>query len=91
MKDSTKSYKRGEHPNSQKNLSNKGRGLQYGQKKAPHMIRVTKDGWEGVSKQIEKLGERSLSDFVERLGRGHIEVLATEDKSLIILKKIGQN
>ena len=55
------------------------------------MIRVTKDGWEGVSKQIEKLGERSLSDFVERLGRGHIEILATEDKSVIILKKIGQN
>jgi len=91
MKSPDRNYKRGEHPNSQKNLSNKGRGLKYGQKKAPHMIRVTDDGWEGVSSQIEKLGERSLSDFVERLGRGHIEIIATEDESVLILKKMVQN
>jgi len=88
MKKSKSKYAPGEHPNSQANLTNRGRGLEYGQKKEPHMIRVTDDGWKGISRQIEKLGERSLSDFIERLGRGHIEIVATEDESVTILKKI---
>lgn len=68
-------YTQGRHPNSLANLSKTdGRPKQYGSKKQRKNISVTPEAWEGVGKLAEKYGCSNKSEFIEKLGRGLIEL-----------------
>ena len=67
--------KRGQHPNSLANL-NGGRPTIYEEEKKRRTLTVTESGWEGVTELVEDLGCSSVSDLLERLGRGQIKVSA---------------
>lgn len=68
---------RGQHPNSQKNLTHEGRPSSeeiYGEPKQNRTITVTESGWEGVKSYLKEAGYKSPSEFLELLGRGVISV-----------------
>lgn len=71
-------YSQGENPRSLDNLSP--RDPVYGAKKKRHEITVTDEGWEGAKEAIKQAGFSSLSDLVEKLGRGLAEVRLKEDE-----------
>lgn len=67
------SSRRGQHPNSQKNLIHKGRPSSeelYGEPTGNRTVTVTASGWEGVKKYVKAAGYKSPSEFLELLGRG---------------------
>lgn len=65
--------KRGEHPNSLANL-NGGRPTLFGKKKKPKNITVTEEAWDGVSSLAQKSGCKSVSELIEKLGRGEVQL-----------------
>jgi hypothetical protein len=68
---------RGKHPNSQKNLTHKGRPSSedlYGEATGNRTVTVTESGWEGVKRFVKEAGYRSPSEFLEFLGRGIVSV-----------------
>lgn len=65
-------YSQGENPRSLENLSP--RDPLYGTKKKRREISVTDEGWEGARTAIKQAGFSTLSDLVEKLGRGIAEV-----------------
>ncbi|MGL6337912.1 MAG: hypothetical protein ACRC80_02090 [Waterburya sp.] len=68
-------YSQGRHPNSLANLSKTdGRPKQYESKKERKNISVTSEGWEGIGKLAERYGCSNKSEFIEKLGRGLIEL-----------------
>ena len=69
---------RGQHKNSLKNLSRKGRPREYDEPKAGHRVTVTRTGWESASKLIDSMG-MSVSEFLEQLGRGGVTVISTHE------------
>lgn len=72
--DSTK-YKQGEHPNSLKNLTyHQGRKAKYGQNKSKRGVTLTDEGWEGIQNLAIEHGCSSASDFLEKVGRGLVEI-----------------
>lgn len=54
-----------------------GRGLMYDTRKIQHTVTVTSDGWDGVKVVAENQGV-SVSEFLEKIGRGQLAVLDTE-------------
>lgn len=66
---------RGQHPNSLANL-NGGRAKIYNEEKKRRTLTVTEEGWDGVVELVENLGCNSVSDLLERIGRGQIKVSA---------------
>lgn len=69
--------RRGQHPNSQKNLTHEGRPSSeeiYGEPKQNRTVTVTDSGWEGVKNYVKEAGYKSPSEFLELLGRGEISV-----------------
>ncbi len=73
-------YSKGKHPNSLANLhpgSGGGRPKGYlSQEKKRRNLTVTDAGWEGVKPVIKQLGCSSVSEFLEKLGRGEIKISA---------------
>jgi hypothetical protein len=70
-------HQRGKHPNSQKNLTHKGRPSSeeiYGEPTGNRTVTVTSSGWEGVKQYVKEAGYKSPSEFLELLGRGIISV-----------------
>jgi predicted GIY-YIG superfamily endonuclease len=56
------------------NLIHEGRPTIYSQPKKQRYLSVTNEGWEGTKLLVKKLGCTSISDFVEKLGRGHFDL-----------------
>ena len=69
-----KKYERGKHPSSLANLNYRGgRPKTFKTKKKQRTLTVTEEGWEGLQPVIEALGCKSVSDFLEKVGRGLLE------------------
>lgn len=68
-------YSQGKHPNSLANLNKtEGRPQQYKSKKERKNISITSEGWEGIGKLAQQYGCSNKSEFIEKLGRGLIEL-----------------
>lgn len=63
------------HPNSLANLKD-GRPPLFDEKKKVRAVSVTQTGWDGILQAAEAVGCDSISEFLERLGRGEVEVSA---------------
>lgn len=69
--------RRGQHPNSQRNLIHTGRTssvVLYGEPTHNRTVTVTDSGWKGVKQYVKEAGFRSPSEFLELLGRGVVPV-----------------
>lgn len=78
------SHKRGEHPNSQANLEQGRLQTKYGEKKKVCQVSLTptaRKNLEQLAEQFAKDGKRrtSLSDLLERLGRGQLELVVAKE------------
>ncbi len=70
-------YAPGQHPKSRANLTyHEGRPAAFGSRKKTRSITVTEEGWEGAQTIVRDLGCSSVSEFMEKLGRGQIKVSA---------------
>ena len=68
-----KQYTQGQHPNSQANLTCQvGRPKAFGADKKKRYLSVTDEGWEGASEAVRAFGCSSVSEFLEKLGRGQL-------------------
>jgi hypothetical protein len=73
-----KHYHRGQHPNSLENLTyNGGRPQQYDTSKKTRTVTVTDEGWLGFEQLAKQYGCSNKSEFIEKLGRGLIELKAS--------------
>jgi hypothetical protein len=75
--DSRDDDRRGQHPNSQKNLIHTGRTssvVVYGEPIRNRTVTVTDSGWNGIKQYVKEAGFRSTSEFLELLGRGVVPV-----------------
>ena len=72
-----KTYKPGEHPNSRANLVHNGRPKAYATEKKQRYLSITEEGWEGAQAAVKAYGYTSLSDLIEKLGRGHVKISAS--------------
>ena len=69
-------YKPGEHPNSLANLIHQGRPKAYGTEKKQRYLSITEEGWNGV-KNVAKMADcNSVSDLLEKLGRGDFKIIS---------------
>lgn len=67
----------GQHPNSKANLIyHEGRPQAFGTKKLKRNLTVTEEGWERLQMVIKEVGCSSVSEFLEKLGRGQLKVSA---------------
>lgn len=74
----SKKYTPGSHPNSRANLTyHKGRPKVFSTTKKKRNLTVTEEGWEGLKPVLESTGCNSVSEFLEKVGRGQIEVLSS--------------
>lgn len=65
---------RGQHPNSLANLQHGGRPSVFEEKKKVRAVSVTQQGWNGISQMAEQYGCSSISEFLEKLGRGEVKI-----------------
>ncbi len=66
-------YTPGQHPNSQANLTyHGGRPKAFGSEKKKRYLSVTDEGWEGATEFARAAGCSSVSEFLEKLGRGQV-------------------
>ncbi len=71
-------FPKGQHPNSLANLTyHKGRKSNYGTPKSKRGVTLTDEGWNGIKVLAEQHGCSSVSDFLEKVGRGLVEVKAS--------------
>ena len=71
-------YTQGQHPNSLANLTyHKGRKSDYGTRKSKRGVSLTDEGWNGIKSLANEHGCTSVSDFLEKVGRGLVEVKAS--------------
>ncbi len=63
---------RGHHYNSLANLQP--RAKTYSEEKKRRTLTVTDSGWTGAVEVIEAAGCSSVSEFMERLGRGEVKI-----------------
>jgi hypothetical protein len=66
--------KRNVHQNSLANLQHNGRPAAFGSKKKPRNLSLTEEGWAGISEMAKAAGCSSVSEFMERLGRGELKI-----------------
>lgn len=70
-----KGFKPGEHPNSQANLTyHGGRPKAYSGDKKQRYLSITEEGWEGAQSAARVAGCSSLSDLIEKIGRGQLQL-----------------
>ncbi len=60
------------HPNSLANLTGRPRAYINEQKKR-RSLSITDTGWEGAQPIVRQAGCSSVSEFIEKLGRGQID------------------
>lgn len=68
-------YSSGKNPKSLENLIHEGRpsGEQvYGEPKKKRTLTVTESGWQGLIKASKADGCTSVSEYLEKIGRGQI-------------------
>lgn len=66
-------YAPGQHPNSQANLIyHAGRPKAFGAEKKKRYLSVTDEGWNGAIEAVKASGCNSVSEYLEKLGRGEI-------------------
>jgi hypothetical protein len=61
-------------PRSLANLTRDGRPQAWGAPKRARRVTVTDEGWQGCQAAAEAAGAASVSDLLERIGRGLIVV-----------------
>jgi len=71
-------YAPGENPNSQENLQP--REPIFGERKKRRELTVTEEGWIGVKSLAKDSGCTGVSDLLEKLGRGLIEIKNPAEK-----------
>ena len=72
---SEQKYSKGEHPNSLSNLTyHQGRKSDFGQRKKTRGVSLTDEGWENMKLLASEHGCSSVSDFLEKIARGIMEV-----------------
>jgi hypothetical protein len=72
-----KKYTQGEHPNSLANLTyHKGRQSDFGERKKTRGVSLTDEGWNRMKLLAELYGCSSVSDFLEKVARGLVEIKA---------------
>ncbi len=67
------SYPIGKNPKSLQNLIREGRPsgeVVFGEPKKKRTLTVTETGWKGANVTIKAAGYSSVSEYLERLGRG---------------------
>lgn len=69
-----KKVKPGKHPNSLKNLKLGGNKLRYEQPKKRRSISLTDEGWDKCRQLTKENFGLSVSEFMEQLGRGEIDL-----------------
>jgi len=72
-------YAPGKNPNSLDNLIHSGRpsGEEiYGETKKKRTLTVTESGWQGVVRAARAAGCTSVSEYMEKIGRGHVGLSA---------------
>ena len=76
---STTKYSPGKNPNSLANLKlgqgTKPRGFDCEEKKRRNLS-VTETGWQGTQSVVKQYGCKSVSEFLEKLGRGQLDLSA---------------
>ena len=74
-------YPKGKNPNSLANLKlgygGRPKGFESEGKKR-RSLSVTETGWEGTQLAIKKYGCKSVSEFLEKFGRGQLDLYETE-------------
>ena len=72
-------YPRGKNPNSLANLTlgygAKPKGFDSEEKKRRYLT-VTDTGWEGMKSFVSQYGCKSVSEFMEKVGRGQLDISA---------------
>jgi hypothetical protein len=58
------------NPKSLENLQHEGRPLLHGEPKRTREVSVTQTGWDGAKQLAQSVGANSVSELIERLGRG---------------------
>ena len=77
MKKKEKKYKPGLHPNSLANLTSKsGRKPDFGERKKTRGVTLTDEGWENLKLLASEYDCSSVSDLMERISRGLLEIPA---------------
>jgi hypothetical protein len=72
---SNQKYSQGQHPNSLSNLTyRQGRKRDFEQRKKTRGVSLTDEGWENMKSLANKHGCSSVSDFLEKIARGIMEV-----------------
>jgi hypothetical protein len=79
--------KRKMHPNSLANLKREGKELTYGEPKRDRRLTVTPTGWEGAKAAVKEWGFSSLSDFLEQIGRGNVQIATDAEESSPLRKR----
>ena len=72
-------YPQGRNPNSLDNLIHKGRPTGeeiYGEPKKKRTLTVTESGWQGLVKAARASGCTSVSQYLEKIGRGQVGLTA---------------
>lgn len=67
------------HPNSLANLNRKGRAKVFDSDKKKRYLTVTEDGWSGTLKAAQLVGCSSVSDLLEKIGRGNLILCASAE------------
>ena len=68
-------YAPGNHPNSRVNLQLRGRTPDYSENKKQRYLSVTQEGWDGIRTVATAADCASISDLIEKLGRGELKLL----------------
>jgi len=84
-------HTKGYNPRSLENLSRDGRPTKYGEKKSPHRVTVTQTAWDNLKSTLNILDIASVSELLELLGREHLEIISTADRTLFLLKRTPLN
>jgi hypothetical protein len=72
---SEQKYSHGQHPNSLSNLTyHQGRKTDFEQRKKTRGVSLTDEGWENMKSLAREHGCSSVSDFLEKIARGIMEV-----------------
>lgn len=67
-----KSMGRGQHQNSLANL--RPQQKMYDEEKKKRTLSVTESGWKGVVEVVKATGCSSVSELLEKLGRGEVKI-----------------
>lgn len=66
--------KRAINPRSLENLKHEGRPPAFEEKKKRRTLTVTDSGWDGTMTVAKTLGCRGVSELIELIGRGQLQV-----------------